>query len=370
MTGRKLCLIFWFTLLTKVQRVSRKTKLNSICRNSVNLQLYQDSRTPDHIHQISYQDYLSSYRLKAFYSIQKDIVQKDVNNIEKIIAWLFSVPVHEVIIKDMHHEVQKAVSTFLFEVYSKDELKFKFSSDTAYLLRLEWKPLLVERWENRSRNWPFNMDFSRKLNEGYLIAKPSLLERNKINSTMFRYSFAHLERKIVRLQSPTQRLVYLIFKSMIYRWIIPIDSETLSSYIGKTIMFWTCEKYPPHHVLWGDSTKSIIEAVKYLFKQLLNVFEKGYLQYYFVPKINVIANVKKESVKKVKETIRMVLSDIEGSMPKNVEGVSNVLDKARNMLYIHLENSRDFISIQQFFTRGDILDHFLSAIASMTHIID
>ena len=248
-----------------------------------------------------------------------------------LFAILLNQPYEKVTISASTEEVTKATSAFGFDLYLSGKLQWKLSLDLSYTIKIHWKPKVLLEWEMRKRNWPINFqDLQEELSTCYVIAKPSIQDKNNPNSTEIRYSFAHIERKLITLQSSTQRLVYLIFKAMLYRWIIPINPNRISSYIGKTVMLWACEKYPPEK--WDDSTSSIVEAVKNLLKELQKACQKGYLKYFFVPQINVIENIPQKTRTIIVKTIEKILSKISAYMPNNTEPLRRLLEKELSFL--------------------------------------
>ena len=113
---------------------------------------------------------------------------------------------------------------------------------------------------------------------------------------------------------------------MFYKWIKPLDPEQLSSFIFKTIMMWTCEEYPPDHVVWEEDDFSTLQAVSYLFKEMHKSLQKGSLPYYFIPSINVIANITKDIKTMVTDKIISILSNIKHYIPGYVNNIVKVLD--------------------------------------------
>ena len=49
--------------------------------------------------------------------------------------------------------------------------------EKAYLMKLNWQPLLTKEWANRSRNWPTIALIESELQVGYIIAKTSKEEK-------------------------------------------------------------------------------------------------------------------------------------------------------------------------------------------------
>ena len=105
----------------------------------------------------------------------------------------------------------------------------------------------------------------------------SQYEKNNKSSTKLRYSFGHLERKLMHLKSNHQNVIYLIVKSIFYRWINPIDEDNLTSFLVKTIMLWTCEQYEPDSKFCDFYNNSSMIIITNLFKKLGKLFGKNTL---------------------------------------------------------------------------------------------
>ena len=137
----------------------------------------------------------------------------------------------------------------------------------------------------------------------------------------FRYTFSHIERELVSLLSDQQHLVYFIFKSMFYKHIKSIFPERIQSYSAKTVMLWVCEKFPPNNTFWGDDWQSTIHAIVYLLKKLLDHFQNGYLEHYFIRQINVIDNIPLEIKPKILEKLNKLITNINQYIPQNLNEV-------------------------------------------------
>ena len=257
------------------------------------------------------------------------------------IAALTNSPYNEVTIAERYENITKSTVKVGFNVYIDKVLSAKLSTDLSYNIRLEWKPDVMKRWENRKKHWPNNSELNEELKYGYVIAKPSDTEKNNPYTTEFRYSFAHIERKLVSLQSDTQRLFFLIFKSMFYKWIVPIDEDKISSYIAKTIMLWTCEKYPPHDNLWSidGHPESIHRSVQFLLRNLHEAFFTKHLSYYFIPEINILENIPDNVLSKACDKLKMILLDIQSAVPSTtqthivIEVLENIKRISKDMRY-------------------------------------
>jgi len=183
------------------------------------------------------------------------------------------------------------------------------SFDTVLLFRLPWWPSIADQWKERQRNWPSQTAIDNISSVSYIIAKPSRDGKNDRETTELRYAFSHVERNLVDMRKPHQNFVYLIFKVMFYKWIKLIDSDRMTSFIAKTIMFWTCEEFPPDHEFWNDDEQSVIEALSYLFKQMLEAFKSENLPYFFLADVNVIESFS-EIAESKKEELRTKVSSI------------------------------------------------------------
>ena len=277
--------------------------------------------------------------------------------IELVLAACLNVGLDKITLSSAEQTITKSSVDNKLKIYIDNNLEFDLSWDVVTVIKLTWWPEVAAAWKERQRCWPSKETVENLTKVGYIITKPSDDEKNNKETLEFRYSFAHIERDLVARRSPHQNLIYLIFKSMIYRWLKPLDSEQIHSFIGKTVMFWTCEQYPPEHQIWIDDDKVTYLTITYLFNELLKAFENGILPYYFIPKINVIETVPEILKKKVVEQIQEMLKDIKRFIPQNVddiikeweeklrlfESACDVLEKIRNENYDILLSRLDLI---------------------------
>jgi len=285
---------------------------------------------------------LQTYRFKQQLANRNDDSRTNYTIAPKIVfSLLTEVPIEQIDINTLHEKVEKASIAIGFNIEIDREIQLEYSMDLTFIFRLAWTPKIVREWVKRPRSWPPTSALKDVLNEGYVISKPSSMEKHNIETTEFRYSFAHIERRIIALQSPTQRLVYLIFKSLLYRWIIPVDRNVTSSYIAKSTMLWTCQEYPPTHKLWDDDNLSIKYAVKVLFRRLSASFKLGKLSYYFVPSINIIENYHITTKHNIVLRIETILGDFQSAIPDNLMEINALLrtlhatkTKVLNFLYL------------------------------------
>lgn len=200
-----------------------------------------------------------------------------------------------------------------------DELKLNCSWDMSFVFQIDWWPTIANEFIERDRQWPNKEIISSMTTKGFIMSKPS---EGKYRDTFeFRYSFAHVEYNLVTLRSRHQDMVYLIFKSMIYKWIKPISSNHLHSYFGKTVMLWVCEKYPSDHPLWNSDETRTLLALNHLFNELLKAFKVCFLPYYFIPEVNVIPDLPVGITQKVIGQIELILDDLVTYIPYTVKEV-------------------------------------------------
>ena len=245
--------------------------------------------------------------------------------------------------------ITKATIMSDFDIYIDGKHIANAAWDLSTVIRLNWWPDVAREWIMRERNWPSKTIVSDLTKKSYLIMKSSVVPSSESYTGLeMRYSFTHLEKELVLRRSLDQGYVYLIFKSMFYKWIKPIDSEVISSFIAKTIMFWVCEKYPPEHRIWRK--KSCVGTLNHLFCELLSALEEKNLPYYFIPCINVIDKIDDTVRMKMVSTVKEIVSDIDNFIPGNV---FEVIEVSQEMFSI-LKSFHDvFTSYHFFYTESE-----------------
>ena len=210
----------------------------------------------------------------------------------------------------------------------KEEAVIKLSYDAVFIIRLAWWPEAAQEWRKRNRSWPKRHIIEGLTSCSYIIPKPlkrtdGILDDAQNSDILdFRYTFSHIERELILLLCDQQHFVYFIFKSTFYKHIKSISPETIQSYSAKTVMLWTCEKFPPDNLFWGDNWESTIDAIVYLFKKLLHHFRSGHLEHYFIRQINVIDNIPLKLNKKILEKLDILINNIDQYIPQSLHGVS------------------------------------------------
>lgn len=101
---------------------------------------------------------------------------------------------------------------------------------------------------------------------------------------------------------------------MFSKWIKPIDSKVISSFIVKTVMFWFCEEYCPQDGIWQK--ESCVCILTLLFRRLLKALEERHLPYYFISSIYVIKKTDDESRVKMISVVKEIECNTQTFIPK------------------------------------------------------
>ena len=248
-----------------------------------------------------------------------EIHDEPLKIVQAVNAWVFKTKMEEVKILNAREEITKATVSFSMTVLVEDKFEYDISLDAASIIKVDWTPNVTTNWIQRSRNWTDLIgQLSNELRYSYVILKTSNEEKGNNETIELRYSFAHIERKIVELQSDTQRMIFTIFKSIIYQYLLTNELEDIvSSYIAKTTMLWTCEKYPPNDPFWSNDNASILRILKYLITELHQNFDRGFLPYYFIPEINLLGHLPSGIVRKLTSILYNMKHNIEDYLPRH-----------------------------------------------------
>lgn len=254
--------------------------------------------------------------------------------IKFIAAYIYQTHAENVRVYDIQEEITKATTTFSLTTKVGDHPEMRFGMDIALTFETMWTPDVTIRWMRRSRNWTNLIgQLDEELRHSYVIFKTSNEEKHNQETNELRYSFAHLERAIVQLQNPTQRLIYTIFKTLIYRELLIGDLEdTMSSYIGKTVMLWICEQHPPSDPIWDNDDRSILNVINILFRELHKAFKTGFLPYFFIPEINVIGHISSDIKGAALNKLTLLVNDIERFLPPHTQSVLMICETGLNIV--------------------------------------
>ena len=279
--------------------------------------------------------WLKPYKIKEAALKRMPITKTTVKKLEPILADVFNEKTEHVSITATQAITKSTVQSDI--MISINALPFyKISYDIVTLLELTWWPTVAQEWKLRKRKWPSSTEIEKISRICYIINKPSISERDNEETEELRYSFTHVERELVRMRSRHQNKVYLIFKIMFLKWIKPLDPDRISSFIAKTIMFWTCEEFPSSHEMWYEDLDSMLHVLTYLFFQAQEAFEKHNLPYFFINTVNVIENIPKDIANiasvRITELLKNLVSYLPFPMEKELNAVKQLVHAVKSSI--------------------------------------
>ena len=279
--------------------------------------------------------WLKPYKIKEAALKRMPITKTTVKKLEPILADVFNEKTEHVSITATQAITKSTVQSDI--MISINALPFyKISYDIVTLLELTWWPTVAQEWKLRKRKWPSSTEIEKISRICYIINKPSISERDNEETEELRYSFTHVERELVRMRSRHQNKVYLIFKIMFLKWIKPLNPDRISSFIAKTIMFWTCEEFPSSHEMWYEDLDSMLHVLTYLFFQAQEAFEKHNLPYFFINTVNVIENIPKDIANiasvRITELLKNLVSYLPFPMEKELNAVKQLVHAVKSSI--------------------------------------
>ena len=276
--------------------------------------------------------YLLPHRLKEI-SLDKLRFRNSSQTIELLFAYVLNKKLPDITLTNIEQGINKSSVKFDGIVNIENKPWVAISFDAVHLIKLTWWPEIASEWKTRKRNWPDNEDLIKDLTkESFIIAKPTCDEDSVFNSKEMRYSFSHMERKLVEMRSRFQNMTYLVFKCMIYKWLSPANTEHngIKSFLGKTVMFWVCEdNHKDDKTFWKEDYQSLLIVLRHLFEKLLTCLETGFMPYYFIPEINVLQSMSVEVKKETIQKVQSILQNIEDHLP----GLSDIEEWSLEMIY-------------------------------------
>ena len=231
---------------------------------------------------VSKEGFLMPNMLKSYLlNLRKSTKSKYFITTRFLQKWLNDISVDE-----FNERVTKATYQQIYLLKIPKKFQLSVTLDLGTTIQLDWQTNYIKRWVQRKRQWPDISMMQHELNTTYLIAKCPSEEKDKPDSKLFRYSFAHVEQKIISMQSEAQRIVYYVAKSIFYRHVKSLNPDIIQSFLLKNTMLWICETMPPTSDTWNYS--KVFEAVDLLLHKLELDLNKGIIPYYFIPEINVV----------------------------------------------------------------------------------
>ena len=164
----------------------------------------------------------------------------------------------------------------------KGQIWLNISMDMPLMMQINWWPVVAEEWKTRDRAWP-SEDVIKRLTESCYVTRTS----SDDNPFEFSYSFSNVQRELTKKMSYGQKVIYFLFKALIYKYINPIDPANIPTTLEKTIMLFAIEFRDPEDSMWNDENF----ALKYLLSEYVKAIEDGKLPNYFIPTVNIITEL-------------------------------------------------------------------------------
>ena len=90
-------------------------------------------------------------------------------------------------------EILKSTAATDAEVLVGGDLFVNIATDMSIMLKANWWPSVAQEFKTRDRSWPSKEDIEDLTSYCYIIAKPSDDQKNNTSTTIFSYSFYHIE---------------------------------------------------------------------------------------------------------------------------------------------------------------------------------
>ena len=185
--------------------------------------------------------------------------------------------------------ISKSTSQRVYSLNIDDKKYLLLNLDIAAVIGTKFTPKILKEFSARTS---YNLSQS-VLDHLCIVAKSSHEEKFNKNTTEWSYSFCHIENHIFAdVFTTTQRLTYLVTKSIFKKHIQPLDNNLLTSYLMKTVLLWRFENETFSQDDWFNDTK-ILSQTRNLFKDLKRFLEEGFLPMYFIPKLNLTERMDK-----------------------------------------------------------------------------
>ena len=239
----------------------------------------------------------------------------DEETLRHVMARMFSTRPEDITIEDNTQETATTAEVTI-TVKKGEEVLIKFSFDHVPCIKLHAWPSIGHEWKTRDRKWTEPELIETIIQNGcHLVPKTS--PGGDVRKE-WRYSFSLAEILLSKHRSSPQKQAYALFKILFYRYLKGIKSQDpagrgLYSYLGKTVMMWACETYPPEHPIW----MSITSSVDMLLEKLQKHLECKHLKNYFLEGINLMEGLSSDVVKEAIKTIKEIRQNLMCYIPVN-----------------------------------------------------
>ncbi|KAH3850794.1 hypothetical protein DPMN_093267 [Dreissena polymorpha] len=198
----------------------------------------------------------------------------------------------------------------------EDEHGIIYIDNVAALRMYEW-PDIAHKFTNRDRQhaWPAQALIEHVTSRGCgFVAKGH--NESEDFEYQWRISFAESEKILSRSLNPAQIRAYLFLKTLFKTHLEDKDDpEGLSSYMMKTILFWTIESVDGR--IWTD--ENMLNCVEILLDRLAMSLDRGVISSFFAPTLNLIGNLDREKKSILANKVRSLTRDLFSSIVTCVE---------------------------------------------------
>ena len=249
--------------------------------------------------------------------------------------------------------ISKATSQRYYELTIDQKIFTKLNLDMTLVIKTKFSPNVLNDFRKRTS---YNLSKS-VLDHLFIVAKSSHEEKLNKNTTEWSYSFCHVENHIfIDIFTDTQRLIYLITKSIFKKHIQPLNSNILTSYLMKTITLWSFETKQFSQDDWLDDKKILTTSLG-LFRDLKVSFEKGFLPSYFIPKLNLMKGMDKKLIEDVIYAINHNVFDKPFDdlfQVQEIKDAQNYLQDIKNYILYLIEMSTFFGNLSPILNENKI----------------
>jgi len=178
----------------------------------------------------------------------------------------------------------------------------RFYCDLTFSVKcLQW-PETVSDWTSRpGKKWPLPHEVVRIASLGCHIVPKS--QPNDKEELSWRISFSRAEVELSKLIPPTARMC-LVGLKIIAKDYLSVACSRISSYQLKSLLFYAMEKTDPQFWL---NEENLEQCFFHLFENLLESVTNKYCPHFWIPQVNLFADLEKRDIKKLTKVLRKIL---------------------------------------------------------------
>ncbi len=242
------------------------------------------------------------------------------------------------------HYITKQTTENLLNVINVDD---KFDQDVVPCIHVSDWPESARNWPRTERCWPSPELVQHIQQQGvHLVRKAAYSGDPHMD---WRISFSIAEKFLLCNMNPCQKKCSLGLK-LLQNQYLNVE-KGLTSYHMKTVTLWSCEKYSPQVCETSGNLGPTISSMLSVLKICL---EKRMMEHYFIPEVNLLANIPERTINEVLKNLKYVcdnLHTIESSInQREIEIIKlHVERKCVNEIFIHFS--------KRFQSRSELPEH-------------